>query len=113
MHRAYLSIGTLGGGNHFIEVDRDDKGSLYLVVHSGSRHLGVEVAAHYHDAAYRANTGDAPYELAYLTGEAMTDYILHAVGASIAAFAISMMFDGNNGPIATGLLAVGLTLLAN
>lgn len=43
----------------------------------------------------------------------MTDYILHAVGASIAAFAISMMFDGNNGPIATGFLAVGLTLLAN
>ena len=42
--RAEKSIGTLGGGNHFIEVDQDDKGNLYVVVHSGSRHLGVEVA---------------------------------------------------------------------
>ena len=45
--RATLSIGTLGGGNHFIEVDRDDEGSLYIVIHSGSRHLGLEVANHY------------------------------------------------------------------
>ena len=43
-HRARHSIGTLGGGNHFIEVDRDDEGDLYLVIHSGSRHLGTEVA---------------------------------------------------------------------
>jgi hypothetical protein len=43
----------------------------------------------------------------------MTDYILHAIGAAIAAVAISMMFDGYHGPIATGLLAVGLTLLSN
>ena len=44
--RAEKSIGTLGGGNHFIEVDKDDEGNLYIVVHSGSRHLGVEVAAY-------------------------------------------------------------------
>ena len=43
--RAEKSIGTLGGGNHFIEVDRDEEGNLYVVVHSGSRHLGKEVAA--------------------------------------------------------------------
>ena len=43
--RAEKSIGTLGGGNHFIEVDKDDEGNLYIVVHSGSRHLGVEVDA--------------------------------------------------------------------
>ena len=36
--RAEKSIGTLGGGNHFIEVDKDDEGNLYIVVHSGSRH---------------------------------------------------------------------------
>ena len=42
--RAKRSIGTLGGGNHFIEVDRAEDGRLFLVVHSGSRHLGTEVA---------------------------------------------------------------------
>ena len=52
--RAERSIGTLGGGNHFIEVDRDDDGNLYLVVHSGSRHLGVEVPSHYQQAGYKA-----------------------------------------------------------
>lgn len=41
------SIGSLGGGNHFIEVDRAEDGRLFLVVHSGSRHLGTEVAEHY------------------------------------------------------------------
>lgn len=50
--RAYCSIGTLGGGNHFIEIDKDDDGYLYLVIHSGSRHLGVEVANYYQDQAY-------------------------------------------------------------
>lgn len=51
--RAYLSLGTLGGGNHFIEIDKDEKtGDLYLVIHSGSRHLGVEVADYYQTWAY-------------------------------------------------------------
>ena len=52
--RAEKSIGTLGGGNHFIEVDRDDEGNLYIVVHSGSRHLGVEVASYYQEEGYKA-----------------------------------------------------------
>ena len=47
LERALLSLGTLGGGNHFIEVDRDDEGFLYLVIHSGSRALGSQTAAHY------------------------------------------------------------------
>jgi RNA-splicing ligase RtcB len=51
-NRARLSIGTLGGGNHFIEVDTDEDGNLFLVVHSGSRHLGGEIAKYYQDAAY-------------------------------------------------------------
>ena len=50
--RALLSIGTLGGGNHFIEADRDDDGNVYIVVHSGSRHLGREVAEYYQRTAY-------------------------------------------------------------
>ena len=57
--RARASIGTLGGGNHFIEVGRSDPGGLYLVVHSGSRHLGSEVAGHYQDEAYRQLRGNA------------------------------------------------------
>lgn len=52
--RAEKSLGTLGGGNHFIEVDRDDEGRLYIVVHSGSRHLGLEVAGYYQEEGYRA-----------------------------------------------------------
>lgn len=52
LDRAYKSVGTLGGGNHFIELNKDNEGSLYLVMHSGSRHLGLEVAKHYQNAAY-------------------------------------------------------------
>lgn len=51
--RAEKSIGTLGGGNHFIEADKGDDGSIYIVIHSGSRHLGVEVAKYYQNEAYR------------------------------------------------------------
>lgn len=51
--RMMQSIGTLGGGNHFIEADQSGDGSIYLVIHSGSRHLGVEVAKYYQEEAYR------------------------------------------------------------
>lgn len=51
LERAELSMGSLGGGNHFIELDKDDDGRLYLVVHSGSRNLGKQVAEYYQDAA--------------------------------------------------------------
>ncbi|MCL1603144.1 RtcB family protein [Succinatimonas hippei] len=51
--RAEKSIGTLGGGNHFIEVDQDSDGALYIVVHSGSRHLGLEVAQYYQEEGYK------------------------------------------------------------
>ena len=50
---AYRSIGSLGGGNHFIELDKDDDGNLWLVIHTGSRHLGLEVAKHYQELAYK------------------------------------------------------------
>ena len=46
------SLGTLGGGNHFIEVDVDDEGNHYLVIHTGSRNLGKQVAEYYQDLAY-------------------------------------------------------------
>lgn len=56
---AYKSIGSLGGGNHFIEVDKDEDGGLYLVVHSGSRHLGLEVAEYYQNKGYERLCGKA------------------------------------------------------
>jgi len=52
LNRAEMSIGTLGGGNHFIEVDRGEDGSFYLVVHSGSRNLGSQVAEYYQKAGF-------------------------------------------------------------
>ena len=45
------SLGSLGGGNHFIEVDKDDEGNYYLVIHSGSRNLGLQVAKYYQKKA--------------------------------------------------------------
>ena len=56
LKRAYRSLGTLGGGNHFIEVDKDEQGKLYLLIHSGSRNLGKQVAEHYQDIAYKKLT---------------------------------------------------------
>lgn len=53
LRRADLSIGTLGGGNHFIEVDVDSAGDYWLVVHSGSRNLGKQVAEYYQAAAVK------------------------------------------------------------
>lgn len=64
LDRANHSIGTLGGGNHFIEVDKNDAGELYLVVHSGSRHLGCEVAEYYQDEGCRALCGNAKHQIA-------------------------------------------------
>ncbi|MBO5435438.1 RtcB family protein [bacterium] len=49
---AMKSLGTLGGGNHFIEVDRGSDGCLWLVIHTGSRHLGIEVCNYYQNLAY-------------------------------------------------------------
>ncbi|MBR2987786.1 MAG: RtcB family protein [Clostridia bacterium] len=61
--RAELSIGTLGGGNHFIEVDRAEDGTLYLVIHSGSRYTGKQVAEYYQNLGYhRLNGSDTEAE---------------------------------------------------
>lgn len=77
--KASLSIGTLGGGNHFIEVDKDEDGDIYLVVHSGSRHLGMEVAEYYLRTGQKEiqmkKQGFASYEMTCLSGELMEDYL--------------------------------------
>ncbi len=61
--RAQKSIGTLGGGNHFIEVDQADDGKIYVVVHSGSRHIGVEVAKYYQDAGYKQLNKNSDFDI--------------------------------------------------
>jgi RNA-splicing ligase RtcB len=73
--RARQSIGTLGGGNHFIEVDRTEGGDLYLIVHSGSRHIGTEVAEYYQAEAVKYCEGSVPKDLTYVSGKLFDDYI--------------------------------------
>ncbi len=52
VEKAKRSISTLGGGNHFLEIDKDKNGEYWLVIHTGSRHLGLEVARYYQELAY-------------------------------------------------------------
>ena len=79
LKRARKSIGTLGGGNHFIEANRDDENNLYIVIHSGSRHLGKEVAEYYQKEAWsrldKNQKADTPKDLAYASGKLFDDYI--------------------------------------
>lgn len=51
LDRAFLSVGTLGGGNHFIEVDKNKNNEMYLIVHTGSRNLGKQIAEYYQKKA--------------------------------------------------------------
>uniref|UniRef100_UPI004056F549 RtcB family protein n=1 Tax=Agathobacter sp. TaxID=2021311 RepID=UPI004056F549 len=78
IQKAQLSIGTLGGGNHFLELDKDKEENLYVAIHSGSRHLGKEVTEHYLNKGqkYLKKKGIViPYELTYLEGELKESYL--------------------------------------
>ena len=59
--RLERSLGTLGGGNHFIEIDADEEGNKYLIIHSGSRNLGTQVAEFYQGIAIDLNLGKEEY----------------------------------------------------
>lgn len=59
--RLECSIGTLGGGNHFIEIDEAKNGDKYLIIHSGSRNLGKQVAEFYQKLAINLNRGEDGY----------------------------------------------------
>ncbi len=59
--RLERSLGTLGGGNHFIEIDADAQGNQYLIIHSGSRNLGTQVAGFYQGIAIDLNRGKEAY----------------------------------------------------
>jgi tRNA-splicing ligase RtcB len=79
--RVIGSIGTLGGGNHFIEIDRTDAGEYWLLIHSGSRNFGLRVATYYQNQARRSRSkslpaADAGPGLEYLTmGNGAEEYL--------------------------------------
>lgn len=65
---ALYQIGTLGGGNHFIEIQKGSDGFIWIMIHSGSRNLGYTVANHYHTLARELNekwASDVPKDLAF------------------------------------------------
>lgn len=70
---AYCNLGTLGGGNHFIELQQGNDGFVWLMIHSGSRNLGYRIAEHYHKLALRLNEQHGVAlpdpQLAYLDAE--------------------------------------------
>ena len=71
---ALTQVGTLGGGNHFIEIQYGDDGHVWIMIHSGSRNIGLKVAKHYNDLAKSLNekwhTGIAPsWDLAFLPAD--------------------------------------------
>lgn len=75
---AKKSLGSLGSGNHFIEVGESEDKKSYLVIHSGSRHLGAEVTEHYLREGQRTlkeKGENVPYELTFLEGKLLEDYL--------------------------------------
>ena len=90
LDRAQLDVGTLGGGNHFIELDRADGGGLWLVVHSGSRHTGLVVSEIYRRLAkaYCAGVPEGTLLdlfLSYANGSAKRDNLAKITEALTAA----------------------------
>jgi tRNA-splicing ligase RtcB len=75
-HRFGLAIGTLGGGNHFIEINSSEKtGKTFLVIHTGSRNLGKQVADYYQKVAINLLGGEYPKDLCFLEGQKMDEYL--------------------------------------
>ncbi|MCD8200753.1 MAG: RtcB family protein [Clostridia bacterium] len=76
---APLALGTLGGGDHFMEIDRGEDGGLYFVIHSGGRNIALQVAHYYQNLAYEnlggKNHGVYSHGLAFLEGEHMEAFL--------------------------------------
>ena len=73
-NRVWLSIGTLGGGNHFIEVNEDQDGKWWLVIHSGSRNFGLKIANYHQKIAQRMHP-EVIKSIAFLTGDEASQYL--------------------------------------
>ena len=75
--RVSRSLGTLGGGNHFIELDKDTQGNIWLLIHTGSRSLGDTVCKCYQQRAYdtRDTELDLPYDFCHISGQDYRNYL--------------------------------------
>jgi len=80
--RILPAIGSLGGGNHFISIDKDSSGQCYAVVHSGSRNYG-KCVAEYHQK--KASKGDQSDKFGYLSGQEKDDYFQNMAVAQVYA----------------------------
>lgn len=70
--KAKHQVGTLGGGNHFVEIQKGSDGYIWIMIHSGSRNLGYTVANHYHELAktkYKTENKNIPKDLSFLPRE--------------------------------------------
>lgn len=85
--RAFRSLGTLGGGNHFIELDKDDEGNVYLVIHTGSRNVGLQVANIYQRRAIEACKHSADNERERVRSELMAQGKPEALDEALLAVA--------------------------
>ena len=83
--RIECSLGTLGGGNHFIEVDRSKNGDLWLVIHTGSRHLGLEVANYYQNLAWKDMSEPRGDEISDLISRYKAEGRLKEIADALAA----------------------------
>lgn len=93
-NNALISLGTLGGGNHFIEIQKGSDGHIWIMIHSGSRNLGLKIADHYNKLAIELNQkwhSSVPkfWELAHLPidseeGQAYLKEMKYAVGFALA-----------------------------
>ena len=71
--RIFASLGTLGGGNHFIEIDVDESHNRWLLIHSGSRIFGAYTAEYHENIAFQKTEAGSPIK--YLTGTSGNDYL--------------------------------------
>lgn len=95
--RISRSIGTLGGGNHFIEVGKNKNEEYFLVVHSGSRSLGPVINDYYNKKGQeilKSNGIDVPYEMTYITDDLYDKYIRDVFTATrFASFSRNEIID--------------------
>jgi len=95
--RVFLSLGTLGGGNHFIEIDIDEKHNRWLLVHTGSRIFGANTAEYHEVIALKETNAESPVK--YLSSQNAKDYlddiqiVQHYAALNRALIAQTIAFD--------------------
>jgi RNA-splicing ligase RtcB len=83
VERIWASLGTLGGGNHFIEVDQDEDQCRWLLIHTGSRNFGLQVATYHQKLAQKRTPEES--NIKFLSGMAAEEYIADMIFAQFYA----------------------------